>query len=107
MKQIVSLALFVSLALALAGCPKGGSQVKIYRNLGEPGAMQTCDANQRFRAEAKGATAEEAKANAEAQIQESVTQHQGCGAYIWNEGSGKQLDGQVNHVADYQLCKCQ
>jgi hypothetical protein len=106
MNRIIGLGLFVACALSLAGCPKGGPNVTIYRKLSEPGAMQTCDANKRFRVEAKGATAEEAKAKAEAQIREGVSQNQGCGAYIWNEGSGKQLDGQINHVADYQLCSC-
>ena len=87
------------------GCPK--KSITIYRSLSEPGAMQTCDANTRFRVEAKGTDAREAKANAEAEIRSVVSQNKGCGALIYNEGSGKTLDGPINHVADYQLCKCQ
>jgi len=90
--------------LALTGCPK--KQITIYRSLSEPGAMQTCDANQRFRAEAKGKDADDAKAKAEAEIRSVITTNKGCGALIFNEGSGKALDGTTNHVADYQLCKC-
>src|SRR6188474_1896082 len=55
--------------LGLSGCPK--KQITIYRSLSEPGAMQTCDANQRFRAEVKGKDADDAKAKAEAQIREN------------------------------------
>jgi len=87
----------------LAGCP---AQVTIYRSLSEPGAMQTCDANQRFRAEAVGVDATDAKAKLEAMIRDTVKSKQGCGALIFNEGSGKKLDGTTNHVADYQLCRC-
>ena len=95
--------LIVAAALALAGCPK--KQVTIYRSLTSD-AMKTCDANQRYRVEIKGKDAAEAKANAEAEIRSVVAKNKGCGAYIFNEGSGKTLDGPINHVADYQLCKC-
>jgi len=100
----VSGALLVGAIALLAGCPK--KSITIYRSLSEPGAMQTCDANTRFRVEAKGADAKEAKANAEAEIRSVIAKNQGCGALIYNEGSGKTLDGPINHVADYQLCKC-
>jgi hypothetical protein len=99
MKRFVGL-LFV---MVLTGCFGG---VKIYRSLSEPGAMQTCDANKRFRAEVQGADADEAKKKAEKEIRSSVKQNKGCGAYIFNEGSGKKLDGSTNHFADYQLCDC-
>ncbi|MDI1446272.1 hypothetical protein [Polyangium sp. 6x1] len=99
MKRIIGMAFIV----ALAGCLGG---VKIYRSLSEPGAMKTCDANTRFRVEAKGADADEAKRKAEAGIRESVKQNKSCGAYIFNEGSGTTLEGTTNHVADYQLCDC-
>src|SRR5689334_24500564 len=99
MKRIVG----VFFVVALAGCLGG---VKIYRSLSEPGAMKTCDANKQFRVEAKGADADEAKRKAEAEIRTSVKQNKGCGAYIFNEGSGKTLEGTTNHVADYQLCDC-
>ena len=89
----------------LAGCPK--KSITIYRSLSEPGAMQSCDANTRFRVEAKGADAKEAKSNAEAEIRSVISKNKGCGALIYNEASGKTLDGPINHVADYQLCKCQ
>jgi hypothetical protein len=93
------------LLVLFAGCP--GKQVKIYRSLSEPGAMQTCDANKRYRAEVKGADAADAKAKAESQIRTTITSTKGCGALVFNEGSGKALDGTTNHVADYQWCKCQ
>jgi len=97
---------FVSvIALVLvAGCPK--KSVTIYRSLSEPGAMQTCDANTRFRAEAKGSDAADARSKMEAQIRDTVTKNGGCAAFIYNEGSGKALDGSTNAVADFQLCKC-
>jgi len=100
-----SLLVLAALAVLLAGCP--GKQVTIYRSLSEHGAMETCDANQSFRAEVKGADAEDAKAKLEDQIRKLVGEKGGCGALIYNEGSGKALDGTTNHVADYQLCKCQ
>ncbi len=92
------------LVLALAGCPK--KSITIYRSLSEPGAMQTCDANKVYRAEAKGKDAAEAKAKVESQIRDLITKEKGCGALIFNEGSGKTLDGPINHVADFQFCKC-
>jgi hypothetical protein len=92
------------IAVILAGCP--GHHVTIYRSLSEPGAMQTCDANQSFRAEAKGSDAKDAKAKVEDQISKLVRDKKGCGALIYNEGSGKALDGTTNHVADFQLCRC-
>jgi len=103
--KLAGLALACSLSM-LTACPSG-KQIKIYRSLSEPGAMKTCDANQRFRAEVKGKDAAEAKAKAEAEIRSTITTNKGCGAFIFNEGSGKALDGTTNHVADYQLCKCQ
>ena len=105
MKHLFGLGIVVSLVLAVAGCPKGNN-VRLYRSLSEQGAMQTCDANTRFRAEAEGASAAEAKATAEAKVRDSVTQNKGCGALIWNEGAGRKLDGRSTYVADYQLCRC-
>ena len=90
--------------LLLAGCPK--KDVTLYRSASQGNAMQTCDANQRFRAEAVGADAEAAKAKAEAEVKSVIASKQGCAALIWNEGSGKKLDGTWAHVADYQFCKC-
>jgi hypothetical protein len=90
---------------ALAGCPK--KSITIYRKLSEPGAMQTCDANTRFRAEVKGDDAGAAKSKAEAEIRSVIAQNKGCGAYVYNEGAGKTLAGDFTYVADYQLCKCQ
>jgi hypothetical protein len=90
--------------VTLTGCPKRG--VTIYRSLSEPGAMKTCDANKRFRAEVKGSDAKDAKRKAEDQIRSTVKTNGGCGALIFNEGSGKALDGTTNHVADFQLCSC-
>ena len=98
-------ALLSFVTLALAGCPK--KNVTIYRSLSEPGAMKTCDANQRYRVEQLGKDAAEAKSKAEDEIRASVSKNKGCGAFIFNEGSGKTLDGPIRHVADYQLCKCQ
>lgn len=95
----------LAILLLLAGCPSKG--VTIYRSVSEGDAMKTCDANQRYRAEAVGADAAAAKAKAEAEITSVITSKNGCGALIWNEGSGKKLDGTWNHVADYQFCKCQ
>lgn len=92
------------LLVLLAGCP--GKDVTIYRSLSEPGAMQTCDANQRFRVEVKGIDAKDAKHKANAEIRSAVAARGGCGALIFNEGAGKALDGTTNHVADYQLCRC-
>jgi hypothetical protein len=97
--------LLLAFVLALAGCP--GKNISIYRSLGEPGAMKTCDANQRFRAEKVAADAATAKAEAEAEIRSVVATNKGCGAFIFNEGSGKKLDGRTTHVADYQLCRCE
>jgi hypothetical protein len=97
MKRLTLLAL-------LAGCP---ANVTIYRSLSEPGAMQTCDANTRFRAEAQGAAADDARLNVELEIKKTIQEQKGCGALIFNEGSGKTLDGNVKHVADFQLCRCQ
>jgi hypothetical protein len=94
-----------ALVTSLTGCPK--KSITIYRSLSEPGAMQTCDANTRFRAEAKGADAKEAKAHAESAIRSVIAKNKGCGALIYNEGAGKTLDGPIKYVADYQLCKCQ
>ena len=102
MKNFACLAFLV---VALAGCPK--KSVTIYRSLSEPGAMQTCDANTRFRVEQLGKDAAEAKSKAEAEIRSTVSKNKGCGAFITNEGSGKTLDGPIRHVADFQLCKCQ
>jgi hypothetical protein len=90
--------------LAMAGCPR--KDITIYRKLTDP-AQKTCDANQRYRVEAKGADANEARQKAEAEIRSVITQNNGCGAFIWNEGSGKALDGTFNHAADYQFCRCQ
>jgi len=87
------------LVLLLAGCPK--KDVVIYRSLSEKGAMETCDANQRFRAEAVGKDAADAKAKMEIQVRSTVTQNGGCGALIFNEGNGKKLDGDYNAVADF------
>jgi len=92
-------------ALALTGCPKNG--ITIYRSLSEPGAMKTCDANQRFRVEAQGADEAAARRNGEAQIRSAVAANKGCGAFIFNDGAGKKLDGGFNYAADYQLCTCQ
>jgi hypothetical protein len=103
MKPLLAL---IALALAtLTGCP--GKQVQIHRSLSAPGAMQTCDANKRFRVEKKGSDAADAKAQAEAEIRSVIAQNHGCAALIFNEGSGKALDGTTNHVADYQFCRCQ
>ena len=99
-----SIPLALVLLALLGGCP--GKHVTIYRSLSEHGAMETCDANQSYRAEAKGADAKDAKAKLEAQIRTLVTDKKGCGALIYNEGSGKALDGTTNHVADFQLCTC-
>jgi hypothetical protein len=95
----------LALVTSLTGCPK--KSITIYRSLSEPGAMQTCDANTRFRAEAQGADAKAAKANAEAEIRGVIAKNKGCGALVYNEVSTKTLDGPIDHVADYQLCKCQ
>jgi hypothetical protein len=78
----------------------------IYRSLSEKGAMESCDANTRFRADAIGKDAAEAKSTMEAQIRATITQNAGCGALIFNEAVGKKLDGDYNAVADYQLCRC-
>jgi hypothetical protein len=94
----------LALLAILAGCP--AKQVTIYRSLSEPGAMQTCDANLRFRAEAKGSDAADAKLKLEAMIRDNITSRRGCAALIFNEASGKALDGTTNAVADYQFCKC-
>jgi hypothetical protein len=99
----LSVIAFSMLAL-LGGCPK--KSITIYRSLSEPGAMKTCDANTRFRVEQKGKDAAEAKEKAEAEIRSVIATNKGCGAFITNEGSGKTLDGPINHVADFQLCKC-
>jgi hypothetical protein len=100
----MKLCLVVLSLVLLTACPKRG--VTIYRSLSEPGAMQTCDANQRFRVEVKGSDAADAKRKAESEIRSSVATRKGCGALIFNEGSGKTLEGATNHVADYQLCTC-
>jgi hypothetical protein len=92
------------LLLAMVGCPK--KDVVIYRSLSEKGAMETCDANTRFRAEAVGKDAASAKAAMELQVRNTVTENKGCGALIYNEGNGKKLDGDYNAVADFQLCRC-
>jgi hypothetical protein len=94
----------VLLLLAVTACHK---QVAIYHHLNEGNAMKTCDANERMRAEAKGKDAGDAKSRAYAQIRTTVSAQKRCGAFVYNEGSGKQLDGTFNHVADYQLCRCQ
>ena len=93
------------LALALTGCPKKG--VVIYRSLSEPGAMKTCDANQRFRVEADGKDEAAARRAGEDQIRAAVATNKGCGALIFNDGAGSKLDGGFHYAADYQLCKCE
>ncbi|MCX5746738.1 MAG: hypothetical protein NT062_30050 [Proteobacteria bacterium] len=93
------------LAITLAGCPK--KSVTIYRKLSEPGAMKTCDANQRFRVETDGVSEAAARSAGEAQIRTSVTKSGGCGAFITNDGAGSKLDGGFHYAADYQLCTCQ
>ena len=103
MKSLLGLAFILGLATCAAGTP----QVNIYRKLGEGNAMKTCDANLQSRVETTGATAEEAKAKAEDEIRASVSQRHGCGAYIFNGGAGKKLDGTATFVADYQFCRCQ
>ena len=92
------------LLLVLVGCPK--KDVVIYRSLSEKGAMQTCDANSRFRADAVGKDAADAKSKMESQVRSTVTQNGSCGAFIYNEAVGKKLDGDYNAVADFQLCRC-
>ena len=82
------------LLLFVAGCP-ATSDIAIYRSLSQPGAMQTCDANQRYRAEVKGADPAEAKAKGEAKIRTTIASAKGCGAFVFNEGSGKALDGKI------------
>src|SRR5687767_15868640 len=90
--------------LSLTACPK--KSVTIYRSLSEPGAMQTCDANQRFRVnEARGADEKAARAAGEAQIRDTITKNKGCAALITNDGAGKALAGHWNYSADFQLCK--
>lgn len=79
----------------------------LYRSLSEPGAMKTCDANQRFRVETEGATEATARRAGEAQIRQGVTASKGCGAYISKDGVGAKLDGGYRYYADYQLCGCQ
>lgn len=92
------------LVLVLAGCPK--KDVVIYRSLSEKGAMETCDANKQFRAEAVGKDAADAKSKLDDQVKSMVRQNGGCGALIFNSGDGKKLDGDWNAVADFQLCRC-
>jgi hypothetical protein len=103
MKRVLLGLASVSLGVALAGCPK--KDIAIYRTLRGP-AQETCDANLRFRADVKDKDKDQAKAKAEAQIRTLVAEKKYCGAYIWNEGSGKTLEGDYNHVADFQLCRC-
>ncbi len=93
------------LALGLTGCPRKG--VVIYRNLSDPGAMKTCDANQRYRVEVDGANEKAARRAGEDQIKAAVATNKGCGAYIYNDGAGSKLDGGFHYAADYQLCTCQ
>jgi hypothetical protein len=68
--------------------------------------MKTCDANQRFRVETTGSDEAAARRNGEAQIRSAVAANKGCGAYIYNDGAGKKLDGGFSYAADYQLCTC-
>ncbi|MEO8702335.1 MAG: hypothetical protein ABI867_19985 [Kofleriaceae bacterium] len=97
--------LLVLTVLALTACHKN---VAIYHHLSEGNgdAMKTCDANQSMRIEQKGSDAASAKSKAYATIRSTIKTKKGCGALIYNEGSGKQLDGTFNHVADFQFCRC-
>lgn len=98
------LAWILACAATLTGCPK--KSINIYRTLKGP-AMQTCDANKRYRAEVVGATEKEARAKGEAQIRDVISKEKGCGAFITNEGAGTKLDGGWNYSADYQWCRCE
>lgn len=90
---------------ALAGCGHN-NRVVIYRSLSQPGAMQTCDANKRYHFEVKGADAEDAKRKAAEQIRSTVTTSGGCGGYVYDERSGKALDGSTIDAGNYQWCSC-
>jgi hypothetical protein len=88
----------------LVGCPK--KSFVIYRSLSEAGAMQSCDANKQFHFEVKGKTEAEARANGEAQIRQTVTSNNGCGALIINDGAGTTLDGGYTYAGNFQWCAC-
>ena len=90
--------------LVVAGCPK--QSVVIYRSLSQPGAMETCDANQQFHFEVKGADEASARANGEAQMQQTVESNKGCGALIVNDAAGKNLDGTYTYAGNFQFCRC-
>jgi hypothetical protein len=99
------LGLLLTCAVALTGCPK--KSINLYRSLSAPGAMQTCDANKRYRADVVGTSEKDARAKGEAQIRDLIAKEKGCGALITNEGAGKKLDGNWNYTADFQFCRCQ
>lgn len=92
------------LALAtLLGCHPAPT---VYRTFTDS-ARRTCDANQCFRVEARGADERAARAAGEEQIRASVRKTKSCGAYIVTEGAGSRLDGGFNYAANYQMCRCE
>ena len=95
-----------SCLFVLVPLPACRSAPTIYRTLTDT-ARRTCDANQRFRAEAQGADERAARAAGEEQIRATAQQNKRCGALIVNDGAGKRLDGGFNYTANYQLCRCE
>jgi hypothetical protein len=94
----------------LVGCP-GVRNIKVYRNLSEPGAMKLCDANTsaQFNITIDGRDEAEVKAAGTRAIQRAVSNGDKsyCGAYIHSEAAGKRLDAGWNYGATYQSCRCE
>ena len=93
---------FFALA-ALLGCRPAPT---LYRTLTDS-ARRTCDANQRFHLEARGADERAARDAGEEQIRAMARETKTCGAYIVTETAGRRLDGGFNYAANYQMCRCE
>jgi hypothetical protein len=100
MRTLASWSLLVGFAfLLVTGC--GG--IHVYRSLGEPNAMKTCNANKSFQVHAPGADEASAKNAAIAKAKETVKSNGGCGLYVVREGYD-QKNGEA--YTNFQLCEC-
>lgn len=95
------------MVVLFVACP-GVRNIKLYRSLSEPGASKLCDANTATQINVKGKDERQARAIGEREITVKMSgDKQYCGAYIYQEGAGKALDGQWNYGAMYQACGCE
>jgi hypothetical protein len=93
-------ALLVAAAVTLSGC---FGHVTVYRNLREPRAMRTCNANKLAQAHAPGHNEPSAMKNTFTEAKRYVRAANGCGLYVIREGYDR--TNRVGYL-DYQVCEC-